>query len=205
MATSFTVEDMLAVKALDKDTLEISIHFEVKFDPSLNSFFRFTVESSTNPEMTKWMKTFFNDNLKAHAQHYDINTVSIDSVAASERADDQIIEGDSKPKDNAFRARVGALFDALATSSKSLTERLLTQTGINLASFIALSYQMYLVNTLKTGVAGSTTPTESFFNFSSALSSYLSKADINTVIFAIICYQLHKLTRVVEQLKGKVP
>jgi hypothetical protein len=54
---SFSVEDMLAVKAVGEDRVAIEITFEVKFIKS--TMFRYVIESNTNAEMSKWLDAFY--------------------------------------------------------------------------------------------------------------------------------------------------
>ena len=68
MASSFTVEDMMTVKALDNNRVLVEISFEVKFIKNLNSFFRYTIDSSTTPEMSKWLQAFYLNNFKANCK-----------------------------------------------------------------------------------------------------------------------------------------
>jgi hypothetical protein len=83
MASSFTVEDMVTVKAMDSNRVLVEISFEVKFIKNLNAFFRYTVDSSTSPEMTKWLQAFFANNLKLHSKGQADATArgSVDNIA----------------------------------------------------------------------------------------------------------------------------
>jgi hypothetical protein len=56
-ATTFTVEDMVAVRSLSHEKISIEINFEVRFIKS--TMFRFMIESSTDLEMQKYFTNFY--------------------------------------------------------------------------------------------------------------------------------------------------
>jgi hypothetical protein len=56
-ADTFSVEDMLSVRRVDDGHVRVEITFEIKFLKT--TIFRFLIEKSTTPEMTKWLELFF--------------------------------------------------------------------------------------------------------------------------------------------------
>ncbi len=61
-ADTFSVEDVLIVKSIGEDKINIDITFEVKFIKS--TMFKYVIESNTNSEMTKWLEAFYHRLVK---------------------------------------------------------------------------------------------------------------------------------------------
>lgn len=56
-ADTFSVEDTISVRRVDDGHVRVEITFEIKFLKT--TIFRFLIEKSTTPEMTKWLELFF--------------------------------------------------------------------------------------------------------------------------------------------------
>eukprot|EP01036_Dinobryon_divergens_P035258 gene35258-45658_t len=56
-ADAFTVDDLLAVRALSSNRIQVDISFQVSFSKS--TLLRLLIESSTNREMAAWLRGFF--------------------------------------------------------------------------------------------------------------------------------------------------
>lgn len=66
-ASTFTVEDMVAVRSISPGKISLEINFEVHFIKA--TYFRFMIENSTGAEMQKYFKDFFQHLKRVCEEH----------------------------------------------------------------------------------------------------------------------------------------
>ncbi len=70
-ADTFSVEDVLIIKSIGEEKINIDITFEVKFIKS--TMFKYVIESNTNSEMTKWLEAFYHRLVKCSSMSNHMN------------------------------------------------------------------------------------------------------------------------------------
>jgi hypothetical protein len=113
-ADTFSVDDIVAVRAIEGGKVEVEICFQVTFIKS--TILKYMIESNTNSEMTKWLQKFFKQGLE---KVVDGGDEAIEGEVSVTTAQPTSAKGSKKPKKG--KEKPSAAAEAPAEAKKTLS------------------------------------------------------------------------------------
>jgi len=171
-ADTFSVEDVLIIKSIGEEKINIDITFEVKFIKS--TMFKYVIESNTNSEMTKWLEAFYHRLVKCSS-----------SMSNHMNEKEKINRISIKPKDVVSKAPISFLIDFF--------DSILEKTGISgsttfwaawlllFVTFSFFSYQWLSVNRRISNMQHEIAGTNSLLNSIIETQNYIKKLSITDI------------------------